>query len=248
MKVLVTRPRQQADEFAEALRQIGADPVLFPVIEIGPVEDSAALDQELSRLDRYDWLVLTSLNGVLAVWERLQALGVQNLPAGLRVAAIGPKTAQALEQRGVRPDFVPDTYIAEAILPGLGELRGRQVLLARADLARPALAEAIRQAGGLAVEVTAYRTLPAAPDADGLEALRQGVDVVTFTSSSTVRNFLAVARSAGLDPAHLPGGPLFACIGPITAQTAQEEGLPVGLVAREYTGAGLAEALQALIR
>jgi uroporphyrinogen-III synthase len=245
MHVLITRPHSQAEDSARNLRVAGAVPVLFPAIEIGRLEDTTDLDRALRALPAYDWLVLTSANGVEAVWERLNALGLSGIPQGVRAAAIGPKTAATLQQRGVTPQFVPGEYIAEAILPGLGELRGRRFLLLRADLARPALADAIRLGGGLAHEVAAYRTLPAQADPAGLEALRQGVDVVTFTSSSTVINFLALARQAGLDPLHLPGGPLIACIGPITAGTARQAGLRVDVVAETYTAEGL---IQALVR
>lgn len=245
-RILITRPRAQAGEFAGLLRAAGAQPVIFPVIDIAPPEDVAALDRSLSELECYDWLVLTSVNGVEAVWARMEALGIEGLPAGLRLAAIGPKTARALEERGCPPDFVPDEYVAEAILPGLGDLRGRRVLLLRADLARPALAQAIEAAGGTAHEVVAYRTIPARPDPEALDELRLGVDLVTFTSSSTVRCFAALVREAGLDPLALQGEPLFACIGPITAQTARSEGFPVNLIAEEYTTVGLIRALQAL--
>ncbi|HEX7975099.1 MAG TPA: uroporphyrinogen-III synthase [Anaerolineales bacterium] len=243
-RVLVTRPRAQMAEFAAALQAAGAEPVCLPVIEIGPAPDPIALDRALLKLGCYDWLALTSVNGVDAVWKRLQALHLTDLPPTLRVAAIGPKTAEALAGRGVTPDFVPEEYVAEALLPGLGDLRGRWVLLPRADLARPALAEAIRAAGGVAHEIAAYRTLPARPDPAGLEALKAGTDVVTFTSSSTVRNFAALASAAGLDPLRLPGSPVFACIGPITAATAQGEGFVVSVVAQEYTTAGLVQALE----
>lgn len=242
-RILITRPRSQADEFAAALHAAGAEPVLFPVIEIGPVQDNTSLDRALEKLICYDWLVLTSVNGVQAVWERLDALNIDALPASVRIAAIGPKTASALEDNGVTPNFVPDEYVAEAILPGLGDLRGRWVLLPRADLARPALPRSIQNADGVAHEITAYRTLPAQPDPQALEALRAGVDVITFTSSSTVRNFVALVERAGLDPLRLPGEPLFACIGPITAGTAREAGLPVDIVADEYTIEGLQDAL-----
>jgi len=246
-RILITRPRTQAGDFAAALHAAGAVPVLFPVIEISPLEDPSALDQALQKLEGYQWMVLTSVNGVEAVWKRLAALGIDTLPAELRIAAIGPKTAEALRARGAEPHFVPDEYVAEAILPGLGELRGRRVLLPRAELARPALAQAIRLAGGVADEIAAYRTLPSRPDPQGLEALRSGVDVVTFTSSSTVRNFAALVRGAGLDPLALPGNPSFACIGPITAAVAREEGFPVRLEAEEYTTDGLIRALQSAL-
>jgi uroporphyrinogen-III synthase len=242
-QILITRPKNQTAVFAEALRAAGAVPVDFPVIEIAPAEDTVALDRALQNLACYAWLVLTSANGVKAVWERLAALSLAGVPPGVHVAAIGPKTAAALQDCGVTPDFVPAEYVAEAILPGLGDLRGRWVLLPRADLARPALPEAIQSAGGMAHEIAAYRTLPARPEPAGLRALSSGVDLVTFTSSSTVRNFVALVRQAGLDPHNLPGGPRFACIGPITAATAHEEGLPVDIVATEYTTEGLLRAI-----
>ena len=242
-RVIITRPRDQADSFALELQQHGAVPIFFPVIEIGRLEDATSLDAALSRLADFNWLVVTSVNGVEAVWERLAALGISALPAGLKIAAIGPKTESALKSRGVTPDFVPAEYVAEAILPGLGDVRGQSILLTRADIARPALADAIRLAGGKAYEVTAYRTLPATPDAAGMQALAAGVQVITFTSSSTVRNFLAIVQAHGLDPLNLPGQPLIACIGPITAATAREEGVPVHLVAKEYTTQGLLQTL-----
>ena len=242
-KILITRPRRQADSFAIALHAAGAKPIFFPVIEIGPMEDTAPLDRALTRLACYEWLVLTSVNGVEVVWKRLAALGLLGIPTGVRVAAIGPKTSAALQVRGVKPDFVPDEYVAEAILPGLGCLDGRWVLLPRADIARPALAQAIQAVGGIAHEIAVYRTLPANPDPAGLAALRSGVDVVTFTSSSTVRSFISLAPAAGLNPFHLAGYPTFAWIGPVTSATAVEEGLPVAIVAETYTTEGLFKAL-----
>jgi uroporphyrinogen-III synthase len=243
-RILITRPKAQAGEFARLLRAAEYEPVFFPVIEIRPAIDPSILDSALQALPNFDWMVLTSVNGVDAVWERLHVLQVSGLPAGLKIAAIGPKTAAALQDRGVQPDFVPDEYVAEAILPGLGDLKGRAVLLPRADLARKALAEDIRRAGGQASEVVAYHTLPVIPEPEGLRALQEGVSAITLTSSSTARNFAAVLYAAGLDPLALPGDPVYACIGPITADTAREEGLPVHLVAQEYTTEGLLQSLQ----
>ncbi|MGE5221798.1 MAG: uroporphyrinogen-III synthase [Omnitrophica WOR_2 bacterium] len=243
-RVVITRPRRQADEFAKALRQAGALPISFPVIEIGPLEDYTALDRALCDLPAYDWLVLTSANGVEAVWERLAFLGMDNIPGGTKIAAIGPKTAAALASRGASVSFMPEEYVAEAMLPGLGDLHGRKILLARADIARPALANAIRTAGGEAHEIPAYRTLPARLEPGSLEALQAGAEIITFTSSSTVLNFVALVRSAGLDPLHLPGSPLVACIGPVTVATAREQGFIAGVVAAEYTTAGLLAALR----
>jgi uroporphyrinogen III methyltransferase/synthase len=162
----------------------------------------------------------------------------------VRVAAIGPKTAHSLISRGVTPDFVPDEYIAEAILPGLGDLCGRWVLLPRAEIARKALPEAIVAAGGVAHEIAVYQTVPAEPDRDGLAALKSGVGAVTFTSPSTVENFIELVRRAGLDPLHLSGDPKIACIGPITQKAAEEAGFVDILVADEYTTEGLLALLQ----
>ena len=241
-RILVTRPRAQADSFVEGLRVAGFEPIYFPVIEIRSVEDNSRLDQALVQIDKYDWVVFTSVNGVEVVFARLEKYS--SLP---RVAAIGPKTAEALQARGVTPDFVPDEYVAEAILPGLGDLQGKCVLLPRAEIARKALPEAILSAGGIAHEIAVYKTLPAQSDADGLAALKSGVDVITLTSPSTVQNFVAIINQNGLDPLKLPNNPLFACIGPITEQAAREEGLSNLVVAKEYTTEGLIQILSDLV-
>src|SRR5512138_2500481 len=164
----------------------------------------------------------------------------------VKFAAIGPKTASALKERGITAHFVPEEYVAEAILPGLGDLRGKWVLLPRAEIARKALPEAILQAGGIPHEISVYKTLPAQVELQGLAALQAGVDVITLTSPSTVQNFVAIVRQYGLDPLHLPNNPVFACIGPITEQAAKEAGLPKMIVAKEYTADGLITVLKDL--
>lgn len=242
-RIVITRPRHQAGEFGAALTRLGAEVVYLPVIEIAPPDDLEKLDAALQNLADFDWIVFTSANGVRVCLDRIDDLGRLPWPAGPRIAAIGPKTAEALQNRGIRVDFIPEEYIAEAIPPGLGPIAGLKFLLLRADIARPVLAEILETAGGRVDEVAAYRTLPARPDLLALEALRSGVDVLTFTSSSTVRNFLRLIAQAGLDPHHLPGAPVVACIGPITAATARELGLQVDLVAEEYTIEGLLAAL-----
>ena len=240
-RVLITRPRPQADEFADKLRSAGFEPIYFPVIEIKPVEDNLALERALSKLNCYEWIVFTSVNAVEILFDQFPSLTWNE---GIRVAAIGPKTAEALKARGVSPDFVPQEYVAEAILPGLGDLVGKWVLLPRAEIARQALPESIFNAGGVPHQIAVYKTLPAQPDAEGLAALRSGVDVITLTSPSTLENFLAIARANGLDPLHLPNHPLFACIGPITEGAAKEAGLPNLVVADEYTTDGLIAVLK----
>jgi uroporphyrinogen III methyltransferase / synthase len=237
-RILITRPRAQADEFAGKLRSAGFEPVFFPVIEIKPVEDNLALERALSKLGCYEWIVFTSVNAVEVVFGNYSHIIFAD-GVGTRFAAIGPKTADSLKAHGIDPHFVPEEYVAEAILPGLGDLIGKWVLLPRAEIARKALPEAIFNAGGIPHEITVYKTLPSKPDSDGLAALRSGVDVITLTSPSTVQNFIAIAKQHGLNPLHLPGNPVFACIGPITEQAAKEAGLPNLLVAREYTTDGL---------
>jgi len=240
MKVLITRPRAQADEFADKLHSAGFEPIFFPVIEIRPIENNVALERTFQKLDSYAWVVFTSVNAVdLTVWAK----HASSLP---KIAAIGPKTAEALRKRGIEPDFIPEEFVAEAILPGLGDLRGKWVLLPRAEIARKALPEAIVNAGGTAHEIAVYKTLPAEPDPVGLAALHSGVDIVTLTSPSTVQNLFAIAKQNGLDPLNLPNNPLFACIGPITEQAARDEGITNLIVAEEYTTDGLIKALSNL--
>jgi uroporphyrinogen-III synthase len=242
-RILITRPRAQADEFAEKLRSAGFEPFFFPVIEIKPVENNVALERALSKLSCYEWIIFTSVNAVDVVFDQFPSVPWKD---GIKVAVVGPKTAEALKTRGVIADFVPQEYLPEAILPGLGDLIGKWILLPRAEMARKDLPESICNAGGVPHEVMVYKTLPAQPDADGLAALRAGVDVITLTSPSAVQNFIAIAKQNRLDPLKLPKNPVFACIGPITEQATQEAGLPNIVVAKEYTTDGLLAVLKNL--
>ncbi len=242
--VLVTRTREQASVLSARLRTLGAEAVELPTIRIAPPEDRSPLDQAIVVLPNYDWLIFTSVNGVRHFWERL-ALAGQDARAlhGVKVAAIGPATAAELEARGLRPDYVPDEYIAEAIAAGLGDVRGHRVLLPHADIARPALADLLCQGGAEVVDVTAYRTLQPEIETDELCDLLARVTVATFTSSATVRNLAAMAQGVGLDLPRALEQATIACIGPITAQTARDLGLPVQVMAERYTISGLIEAL-----
>lgn len=244
-RVLITRPQAQADGMADGLRAAGFEPILFPVIEIRAAEPNPELAEALEHLDRYAWVVFTSANAVDVVFRNQHIDAAKAcMVRGVRVAAIGPKTAAELQARGVGPEFVPDEYVAEAIVPGLGDLRGKRVLLPRAEIARKALPDGIAAAGGLPHEIAVYQTLQARPSAEALAALSAGVDVITLTSPSTVENFVAIARKNGLDPLHLPGEPLIACIGPITKKAAKKAGLTNLVVAEEYTTDGLIRAIQ----
>lgn len=241
-RILVTRPREQADGFVDGLKAAGFEPICFPVIQIRPMKDNDQLDQALKNLDKYEWIVFTSVSAVDVVFAKHSPL---LLGEGLEVrfAAIGPKTANALRCHGVEPDFVPEEYVAESILPGLGDLHGKYVLLPRSEIARKALPEAIVAAGGIAHEIAVYQTLPAKPDTQGLSALKSGVDWITFTSPSTVQNFVEIVRQQKMNPFELKNNPKVACIGPITEKAAKVEGFEVSLVAKEYTTEGLVNAL-----
>ncbi len=246
MKIVITRPRQQSETFAEKLRFAGMEPIFFPVIDIRTITDNARLQKALANLAGFDWVVFTSANGVKVVGDMLTKMGLNGIPPEVRVAAIGPKTAEALRSMQIIPAFVPGDFIAEAIAPGMGDLKDKKVLLPRALIARKALPQAITAAGGVVHEVAVYQTVPAQADEEGLHALRMGGDVVSLTSSSIVINFIKLVSSSGLDPRNLPGNPVYACIGPITGQAAREQCLPNLVVAKTYSTDGLLLAIQAL--
>jgi uroporphyrinogen III methyltransferase/synthase len=242
-RVVVTRARAQASRLSAQLRALGADPVEFPTIAINPPEAWAPLDAAIERLAAYDWVIFTSVNGVRFFWQRLARAGKDARAfANARLGAIGPATAGALQEHGLEADLVPPKYVAEAILEEIGAVDGQRVLLPRADIARPALADGLEEAGARVDEIAAYRTgLGGADKVDELRRrLAEGeIDVVTFTSSSTARNFVKA-----LEPMpDLPESLTIACIGPITADTARDLGLPVTIVAEEYTIDGLVDSL-----
>jgi uroporphyrinogen III methyltransferase/synthase len=250
-RIVVTRPRAQAGELAAALEDAGAEVLLFPTIAIAPAPDGAALDRAIAAAATYDWIVFTSVNGVRVFFERLAALGrdVREL-ARARIGAIGPETAAELERRLVRPAVVPAEYRAEGLLAALDDaaVRGKRVLLPRAAGAREILPDALRARGAVVDEVIAYAAVPPTDvDVDGLRAaLAAGeIDAVTFTSSSTVRNFAALLGPDAVADVGRGAHPLVACIGPITADTAREVGLRVDVVPNRYTASALADALVA---
>lgn len=244
--VVVTRAREQASGLAQELVQLGADVIQCPTIEISPLPDYAELDAAIDRLSEYAWLIFTSVNGVRWFWKRLEAGGKDSRALGLcRVAAIGPATAEALEARGIRPDFIPERYVAEGVVEGLlarGKVDGVRMLLPRAAKAREVLPDELRKAGARVDVISAYETIPAAARKDEvLERMRAGtLDCVTFGSSSTVENFLSLIPAETLR-AH-PDVRL-AAIGPVTAKTLEAHGLPCHIMPEEYTIPALVQAL-----
>jgi uroporphyrinogen III methyltransferase/synthase len=231
-RIVVTRPAERAGPLIARLRARGAEPIAFPTIRLVPA-DPGPLDAAIRALAGFHWIIFTSLPGVVAFFERLAGCGMDAAQlARHRVAAIGPVTAAALRERGVEPAFMPAEFVAEAILDGIGDVAGLAILLPRADIARQALADGLRERGARVTEVAAYRTVGAEvppPDVTG-------ADAVTFTSSSTVRHFIEAGARVGAAKV--------VCIGPVTAATARESGLTVHAVAAEYTEDGLIEALE----
>jgi len=245
-RIVVTRARSQARSFVEALESLGAEAFEFPTIEIVPPESYEALDGAINKIAEYDWIIFTSVNGVGCFASRL-AVRKKNPSAlrKMRVAAIGPETAKALDSLGVAPHVVPEEFRAEAVLAKLRpeEMRGRKVLIPRAAEARDVLAQTLRQWGAAVDVVEAYRTIIPKNDTSGMRALLLGgkADVVTFTSSSTVKNFAALLEAKNLK--QLLAATAVACIGPITQATAEEMGIRVDVVSRDYTVAGLTQAI-----
>lgn len=244
-RILVTRAQHQASELSQLLRERGAVPVEMPVIGVQPVSISDKLDRAILHLDNYQWLIFTSVNGVEAFFQRLYALKLDaRWLKNLRIGVIGPATVEALKNRGVLPDYIPKTYTSRGLLAGLRRqgMAGCQVLLPRADIAGRELASGITRLGAKVHEVIAYKTIP------NTEAIFQGkqmllageVDIITFTSPSTVTNLLAVLDK----DRELINKALIACIGPKTKAAATKAGLRVDVIARKHTISGLVQDLE----
>lgn len=238
--IVVTRAREQASDFLAELSELGAECIEFPSIEIIPPATWKDMDQGIQSLESYQWLLFTSVNGVKFFFERLEALGkdVRDLK-GIEIGAIGPKTAQAIRDKGIRPDLVPDEYRAEAVVEAFKEResKGIRVLLPRAAEAREILPLELEKMGAVVDVVEAYRTVKPDGEKDRLvEMFEKGeIHMVTFTSSSTVSNFMEIFEANRGPLQGWMAGVAVACIGPITARTAEEKGLSVSLVPSEYT-------------
>ena len=246
-RVLVTRAREQAGELSSLLAERGAEPVECPTIQIVPPANWTELDGAIADLSRYQWLVFTSVNGVKPFMDRLRRNGLDGRAAsGLRLCCIGPRTAEALAAYGLRADVVPSEYQAEGVIEAMKAIgvKGQRVLIARAAVAREILPEQLRELGADVQVVTAYRTVLPEVETERMKDLlqKQALHVLTFASSSTVRNFSRLFDSRE-EMRRLTGGAVVACIGPITAKTAAEEGLPVTITAAENTIPALVEAI-----
>ena len=244
--VLITRTLEQAGDFANILERYGAEPINFPTIKTVPPKSWKGLDGAIKKLASYDWAIFTSVNGVKYFIERLHKLGkdIRELK-GVKICAIGPRTQEAVTALGIRVDLTPKEYKAEGIIDALGKkgIKGKRFLLARAAVAREILPVEIRRLGGAIDVAHAYRTVRPVKEAAALkEMLLAGkVDVVTFTSSSTVTNFALMFKKGEVKD--LLQRTKVACIGPITAKTAQEHGLTVDIMPGKYTIPDLTEAM-----
>jgi uroporphyrinogen-III synthase len=247
--ILVTRSTEQSSEFSDRLTQAGATVLSFPTLEIGPPSSWQALDESIDRLDEFDWLILTSANGVSAFFDRLLARGKdhQHL-AQIKIAVVGKKTAQSLENQGIQSDFIPPDFVADALVEHFPEaVAGCKILFPRVETGgREVLVKQLADKGAEVVEVAAYesrcpQTIPSA----ALDALqRQAVDLVTFASSKTVKNFCQLLKETDRSSWE---GICVASIGPQTSQTCRELLGRVDVEAKEYTMDGLYRAVLELV-
>jgi uroporphyrinogen III methyltransferase / synthase len=251
-RVLVTRARSQASELVDLIDDMGGEAVEFPVIRLQPPsrpEAIQALDLALDKLHEFDWVLLTSVNGVEYFFRRLREKGIDVRKMGkARIAAVGPKTAEALAERGIIADVLPAKYQGEGILEAIqADLKaGQKVLLPTADLARDYLPGKLKELGLEVTEVGVYENVLITDDGDEIIHLlqNQSIHIITFTSSSTVTNLLEALRQLGVeDPLSLLQGVEIACIGPKTAETASQCGLPVTYMAEEATVASLVQSI-----
>lgn len=241
VRVIVTRAQKQAAELCELLREQGAQPIEIPVIELAPVEEYAVLDRCLAQLGSYDWLVFTSTNAVEFFFARLRAKEVDARTIRGRICAIGPGTAASLEAFYLRPDLVPSEAVSEGVAAAFAryDMQGKRILIPRAAEAREVIPEALMAMGASVDVAETYRNSVPAEAADLVRNYLAGLRAnwITFTSGSTVRNWLALAGSESLE------GLRVATIGPATSEIARKHGIDVGVEADPHTIAGLVDAV-----
>lgn len=248
-RIIVSRAKEQAGSLSTLLHEHGAEVLEIPFIEIRPAQSYEALDKAIENLLAYDWLILTSVNGVKVLFSRLEKQGKSEADLlHLKIIAIGPATAKAIEKHGIPVDIVPDEYVAEALVEELRpQVKGERILLVRAKVARDVIPNALRELGARVHVMEAYETVvPESSRTAILEALRSGKKTyaITFTSSSTVKNFVELVGQENIDSGLLDGVKL-ASIGPVTSDTLEAVGLRVDIQAKEYTVPGLVDAILA---
>ena len=245
-KIVVTRSREQASDFAELLEVNGAEVVQFPTIDVVPPKTWKGLDSAIKRISSFNWIVFTSVNGVKYFVERLKKnkKDLRDLK-GIKVCAIGPSTAEELSSFGIAPDFVPKEYRAEGIIKGIGKggIKGKRILIPRAEVAREILPEELKKKGAKVTIAVAYRSIKPKGNTEKIINLLRDkkIAMVTFTSSSTVKNFVEMFEKE--DYKALLNGVKIASIGPITAKTASELGIKTDIMPKAYTIPALTEAI-----
>ncbi|HEX3011929.1 MAG TPA: uroporphyrinogen-III synthase, partial [Syntrophomonadaceae bacterium] len=245
-RIVVTRSRKQASVLADRIMELGGEAIEFPTIEISKENDLSGLYNCFSHIEDYSWIIFTSVNTVDIFFSELSSRGldIRDLK-GIKICAIGPVTKEKLQSKGLQVDILPKEYKAEGIIEELGEniKLGQMVLLPRARGARGILPESIRQMGAQVDEVYLYQAVPAASISSSTRnsIINGQVDVITFTSSSTVTNFVTMIGSENIR--RIADQVKVACIGPITAETARKHGFTVDILARQYTIDGLVEAI-----
>ena len=244
LRVIVTRSADQAIFLSNKLRNLGATTIEIPMIEIVPPSDTDSMDSSIRNLSKYDWVIFTSVHGVEFFLQRMAILQIPiSCLCSVRIAAIGSATSAAIQSIGRSPDYVPSRFLSENIAAGLDGLQGKRVLLPRADIASKKLPLLLRDKGASVDEVVAYRTvLPRELTRDRLKSvLKTGVDVIIFTSPSTVRNFANALGHASVtkDLSNVR----IACIGPVTAEAARQLGMAVDVVANPHTIDALVEVI-----
>ena len=244
-RILVTRTRQQAGVLTKELKALGAEVIEYPTIEIVLPEDFTYIDKTLKALQQFNYTIFTSVNGVKAFFDRLRHLKIDIREMGLsKIIAIGTATAEALEEKGLMVDYIPEVFTAEGILEGLQGVikKGDRVLLPRADIARKNLQEGLIQLGAEVTELEMYRTiLPIHKKEELRSLLDEGVDCITFTSASTVNNLMEIL---GKENAAILETSKIAVIGPITGEAAKKAGLVVAIEAKKYTIEGLVDGIR----
>jgi len=245
-KILITRARGQSGDFATQLKKVGAEVIEFPTIEIAPPRHWGEVDRAIDQLGSFDWIIFTSANGVNFFWQRMRERRKRlRFPPSLKVCAIGPATANRLKKIRVSVHYIPKEFIAESILEGFEKMviKGKRILLARAKKARDILPRGLKKMRAEVDVVAVYRTIrPRGGSKKLKEVLAEGkIDVIAFTSSSTVNHFAQLLNKEELRK--LLKDIAIACIGPVTARTAREWGLKVKIQPKQYTIPGLTRAI-----
>jgi uroporphyrinogen-III synthase len=236
-KILITRTHDQNSEFAEKLTAAGAIPVQLPTIKIEPVTDFSFADKAIEKLNSFDWIIFTSSNAVSFFLTRLKKLkiDVSNLKK-IKIAASGPSTAKTLKKAFIDVDLIPQKFIAEQISREIGDVSGKNILLPRGEIAREDLPDQLRAKGAMVTELILYKTVSSELKPSELaEIIEKGIDIITFTSSSTVEFFHEKIQKTNFQLRDEK----IACIGPVTARTAEESGYDVWVVADPHSIDGL---------